>query len=151
MQSPVVLTSVGRCDDRARHYGIQLRCPFLDRDLIDLAAWIPLELRLRNGRLKWILRKAMNPYLPHEVTWRGDKLHLGSHFNRVLLRPVLDGVLRDFAGSGPAIAAYVDRKQFMVQAQRWLDGDIEAVWALSSWLALEHWLQHNHDRVAWGQ
>lgn len=151
MQIPTVIDGVARSELRCRFGAMQMRSPFLDRDLIDFAAWIPLELRMRNGRTKWILRKAMNPYLPHEVTWRGDKLHLGSHYARVLLRPVLNGVLRDFAGSGPAIAPYVDRKGFEAQAQRWLDGDIEAVWALSSWLALEHWLQHNHDRVAWGQ
>lgn len=151
MQIPTVIDGVARSELRCRFGGVQMRSPFLDRNLIDFAAWIPLELRMRNGRTKWILRKAMNPYLPHEVTWRGDKLHLGSHYARVLLRPVLDGVLRDFAGSGPAIAPYVDRRRFEAEAQRWIDGEISAVWALARWLELEHWLQHNHDRVAWGQ
>lgn len=150
MQIPTVIDGVARCEMRFRLGGVQMRSPFLDRDLIDFAAWIPLELRLRKGRYKWILRKAMAPYLPHGVTWRRDKLHLGSHYARVLLRPVLDKVLRDFAGTGPAIARYVDRPRFEAEARRWLDGDISAVWALHAWLALEHWLQHNQDRVAWG-
>lgn len=150
MQIPTVVDGVARSEWRFRFGGVQMRSPFLDRDLIDFAAWIPLELRLREGRFKWILRKAMDPHLPHDVTWRRDKLHLGSHHARALLQPLLKSVLRDFDGSGPAIAPYVDRKRFEAQARLWMQGQISAVWALAPWLELEHWLQHNRDRVAWG-
>lgn len=95
----------------------------------------------------------MNPYLPHDVAWRGDKLHLGSHFHRVLLRPVLDRTVRAFSdprSGGPAIAPYVDRARFLEEAERWRGGEISGVWALAYWLALEHWLQHNADEIAWG-
>ena len=150
MDRPVALDGVGRVEARTRHYGLEMRCPFMDRDLIEFAAWIPLELRLRNGRPKWILRKAMNPYLPHAVAWRGDKVHPGSHFSRVVLRPVLDQIVRDYRGSGPAIAPYADRDRFLEAADQWRAGAIEAVWKLAPLVALEHWLQHNRDLVHWG-
>ena len=150
MDAPVVLDGVGRYHARSRHFGIEMRCPFMDRDLMEFAAWIPLSMRLRNGRLKWILRKAMNPILPHGVTWRGDKFHPGSHFDRVMLQPVLEKMIRDFRGSGPALAPYIDRTMFLHEAERWQAGKIEAVWVLKGILLLEHWLQHNHDKVRWG-
>ena len=150
MDSPIVLDGVGRYHARSRHHGIEMRCPFMDRELMEFAAWIPLSMRLRNGRLKWILRKAMNPILPHGVTWRGDKFHLGSHFDRVMLQPVLEKMIRDFQGSGPAVASYIDRAKFLHEAQRWQAGKIEAVWVLKGVLLLEHWLQHNQNKVRWG-
>ncbi len=147
--NPYTLDGIGRFQQRSRHFGVEMRCPFLDRALIDFSAWIPLELRMRHGRLKWILRKAMSPLLPHSVAWRGDKFHPGSHFDRVMLQPVLEQAVRDFRGSGPAIAPYVDRDRFLQAAARWQAGAIEAVWELKMLLLLEHWLQHNRDKVAW--
>jgi asparagine synthase (glutamine-hydrolysing) len=150
MESPIVLDGVGRCHARSRHLGIELRCPFMDRELMEFAAWIPLSMRLRKGRLKWILRQAMNPILPHGVTWRGDKFHPGSYFDRIMLQPVLDKMIRDFHGGGPAVAPYIDRTKFLHEAERWQAGKIEAVWVLKGILLLEHWLQHNHGKVRWG-
>lgn len=140
-----------RFQQRMRHAGIEMRCPLLDRALIEFAAWLPLEFRLREGHLKWMMRRAVEPLLPAEVVWRGDKLHLGSHFDRLMLQPVLEGLVRDFRGSGPAIAPYVDRAAILQAASRWQAGDISAVWRLRTLLLLEHWLQHNADRVAWGR
>ena len=150
MHGPLTLSAVGRFHARSRQNGIEMRCPFLDRDLLEFVAWVPLNLRMRNGRLKWVLRKAMNPHLPHAVVWRGDKLHLGSHFDRVMLRPVLDKLVRDFQGSGPAVAPYIDRKRFLLEAERWRSGAIEAVWNLKVILLLEHWLRYNHTKVVFG-
>lgn len=151
LHGPFTLDAVGRFHARTRQQGIEMRCPFLDQELIDFAAWVPLNLRMRNGRLKWILRMAMKPHLPHAVVWRGDKLHLGSHFDRVVLRPILDQVVREFHGSGPAIGPYIDRDRFLREAERWRSGAIEAVWKLKMILLLEHWLRHNHAKVAFGE
>ena len=151
MDSLTVLDSVGRYQARSRGFGVEMRCPFLDRDLIEFSAWIPLQLRQRNGRHKWILRKAMNPYLPHAVTWRGDKYHLACHFSRSVFQPVLDRIVRDFKGSGPAIAPYVDRDLFLREVPSWQAGSLDAIWKLNSLLLLEHWLQHNRDKVLFGQ
>lgn len=54
----------------AARYGLQLRCPFLDQRL---AAWvlaIPWERRLPAGRMKRLLREAMDGLLPPEVAER---------------------------------------------------------------------------------
>jgi asparagine synthase (glutamine-hydrolysing) len=150
MDALIVTDSVGRAVTRSRAFGIEPRFPFLDRSLIEFSAWIPLQLRQHNGRHKWILRKAMNPYLPHSVTWRGDKYHLACKFSRGLFEPLLDRVIRDFRGSGPAIAPYVNREQFMREVPHWKSGSLSAIWKLNAILLLEHWLSHNSDKVRWG-
>lgn len=43
---------------------LELRVPFLDLDLVELAATLPADLRIRGGETKYLLRRAMGPLLP---------------------------------------------------------------------------------------
>lgn len=38
--------------------------------MVDIAARIPLGLKQRGSEGKWVLKKSMEPYLPHEVIYR---------------------------------------------------------------------------------
>ena len=87
MTAAYITAGVERYNRVASFHGIEPRHPFLDRRMIELHAWLPLGLRLREGRYKWILRKAMEGILPHEVTWRRGKEHIGYLFNQALLEP----------------------------------------------------------------
>ncbi len=51
---------------------IEPRLPFLDHELVELCTRIPPRLRART-REKHMLRKAVEPYLPAEITWRRKK------------------------------------------------------------------------------
>ncbi|HEY6333077.1 MAG TPA: asparagine synthase (glutamine-hydrolyzing) [Blastocatellia bacterium] len=53
---------------------IEVRYPFLDHRLIEFAAALPLSYLIRDGWLKWILRKAMENVLPQSVVWRRKKM-----------------------------------------------------------------------------
>jgi len=50
--------------------GVEVRVPFLDLDLVDFAARIPPKYKQRGREGKWVLKKAMQPYLPLEVIYR---------------------------------------------------------------------------------
>ncbi len=53
-------------------WGVEGRVPFLDKEFIDVAMRLnPEDKRPKDGRIeKWILRKAFEDMLPHEVAWR---------------------------------------------------------------------------------
>jgi asparagine synthase (glutamine-hydrolysing) len=51
----------------------EIRVPFLDYRLVELLMSIPVEMKLQQGWTKYIFRKAIEPYLPNEITWRKDK------------------------------------------------------------------------------
>jgi asparagine synthase (glutamine-hydrolysing) len=51
----------------------EVRLPFLDHRLVDLAVPAPIEFKLGPGWSKYALRKAIQPWLPHEVVWRRVK------------------------------------------------------------------------------
>ena len=60
-----------------RAFGIELRSPFLDRDLIALGARIPARLKLEGvERTKRLFRVAMEGVLPDVINHRKDKLGL---------------------------------------------------------------------------
>ena len=50
------------------------RCPFLDYRVAELAASLPITYLIRHGWHKWIVRKAMEDRLPHDVVWRRAKM-----------------------------------------------------------------------------
>ncbi len=77
--------------------GVEVRVPLLDPDLIALAARLDPGLKQRGALGKWILRKAMEPHLPHDVIYRG-KAGFGAplrHWLRGPLRELVDDVLSD--------------------------------------------------------
>lgn len=50
--------------------GVEVRVPLIDLELVDFVRRLPITLRQRGSTGKWILKKAMEPILPHEVIYR---------------------------------------------------------------------------------
>jgi asparagine synthase (glutamine-hydrolysing) len=65
-----------RADRMGMLFSLELRVPFFDLAMVDLAMKIPAELKIQNHKgaaiEKWILRKAFEntDYLPDEILWR---------------------------------------------------------------------------------
>jgi asparagine synthase (glutamine-hydrolysing) len=57
---------VKRVDNMTMAFGLEARVPFLDHDLVELAARIPAELKVRDGG-KYILKEAARKVLPRDV------------------------------------------------------------------------------------
>jgi asparagine synthase (glutamine-hydrolysing) len=57
---------VKRVDNMAMAWGLETRVPFLDHDVVELAARIPAELKVRDGG-KYILKEAARGLVPDEV------------------------------------------------------------------------------------
>ena len=79
--------------------GVEVRVPLLDPDLMRLAARLPLDVKQRGRTGKWVLRRAMESYLPRSVIHRG-KTGFGAPLRNWLrddLRPLVDDVLSDRA------------------------------------------------------
>jgi asparagine synthase (glutamine-hydrolysing) len=51
---------------------LELRYPYLDHRVVDLAVNLPTEWKIRNGWTKYILRQSF-PELPNPIRWRRDK------------------------------------------------------------------------------
>jgi asparagine synthase (glutamine-hydrolysing) len=56
--------------------GVELRTPFDDRRVVELALALPEELRRRDGMTRWVVRRALAGQLPPAVLERRDKANL---------------------------------------------------------------------------
>ena len=49
---------------------LELRTPYLDHRLVQFAAALPAALKVRHWQLKYILKKAVEKWLPHQIVYR---------------------------------------------------------------------------------
>ncbi len=49
---------------------IECRAPFMDHELVELTAKMPARLKVRGLTMKYILKKALEPWLPAEILYR---------------------------------------------------------------------------------
>jgi asparagine synthase (glutamine-hydrolysing) len=118
--------------------GVEVRVPFLDPDLIRLAASLPVHFKQHGAEGKWILKRAMETDLPHDVIYR-PKTGFGVPLRRWLrheLREVVEDLLsaRSIAGRGLFDAATVARLREMDAA-----GRIDAAYPLLALCTMELW------------
>lgn len=59
-----------RVDKMGMAVSLEARVPFLDHKFVSYALSIPSHLRSKNGISKYILKKAVEPYLPQEIIYR---------------------------------------------------------------------------------
>lgn len=61
-----------RLDRMTMAHGLEGRVPFLDRRFVEFSFTVPLELKLYGTEQieKWVLRKACEDLLPHDIVWR---------------------------------------------------------------------------------
>lgn len=79
-------------------FGIKIIQPFIDKDVVNFALQIPVNLKIKrdNGKLwgKWILRKAFEEVLPKEIIWQSKRpIEVGSGMNR--LRQIISDKVAD--------------------------------------------------------
>lgn len=49
---------------------LEVRSPFLDHRLMEFAAGLPPDIKYPGGELKGLLKRALEPHLPHEIMYR---------------------------------------------------------------------------------
>ncbi len=59
-----------RLDKMMMAHSVEGRAPFLDTQLVNLAMRIPSSMKIANGIGKAVLKKAVEPLLPHELVYR---------------------------------------------------------------------------------
>jgi asparagine synthase (glutamine-hydrolysing) len=59
-----------KADRTSMAVSLEAREPLLDYKLIEFAATLPADMRLRGGQGKWLMKKAMERYLPKDTLYR---------------------------------------------------------------------------------
>jgi len=67
LQSYLLDDVLPKVDIASMQYGLETRSPFLDHHIIELAAQMPADLKLRGEKNKHILKEAMRGTIPNEI------------------------------------------------------------------------------------
>jgi len=76
---------------------LEVRVPFLNREMIEFAARMPPDLKLRGFKRKYILKRSLESLLPRDVVWR-KKAGFGAPIRSWLrgpLRPLVEDLLSE--------------------------------------------------------
>lgn len=92
-------TELQRVDRTSMGQGVEVRVPFLDLSLVELAMRMPIDLKMRDGQEKWIVREAFADVLPDYIRQRpkNPMSHSsGLHERARLYRPLFARLARSF-------------------------------------------------------
>ncbi|HEX6627538.1 MAG TPA: asparagine synthase C-terminal domain-containing protein, partial [Gemmatimonadaceae bacterium] len=126
--------------------GVEVRVPLLDRDLVEFAAGLPSSMK-QSGRVgKPLFKKAMEPYLPHDVIYR-PKTGFGAPLRRWLrteLRDLVQDTLSPMAlrrrgfFDATAVAKLIDDDR---------RGKVDGSYTIFALLSFELWCRSFLDAV----
>jgi asparagine synthase (glutamine-hydrolysing) len=108
-----------KVDRASMAHSLEVREPLMDHELVEWLATLPSSLKIRGDEGKWLLKKAMEPSLPHETLYRpkmGFAVPLARWFRGPLRERVSAGVLGEtLAGTGmferPVLQRLLDEHQ----------------------------------------
>ena len=92
-------TELQRLDRASMGQGVELRVPFLDPSLVELAMRLPIDLKMRDGEEKWIIRHAFEDLLPGYIRRRPKDMlsySTGLHDRARLFKPLFPRLYRSF-------------------------------------------------------
>ena len=125
--------------------GVEVRVPFLDLDLINFAGQLPNKFKQFGGQGKWILKKAMESYLPKDVIYR-SKSGFGAP-----LRKWIFGELNELVGDLLSHESLKKRGFFKPLAVQKMildnkKGKIDSSYTIFSLLCIEIWCRNFIDK-----
>ena len=139
-----ILVKVDRC---TMMHSLEARAPFLDKDVAEFAARLPVEFKLRGLKRKYLLKKALADVLPPEILTRNKRGFLipVARWLRDKLKPLVEDLLgetylrRQGLFDPRGVRALVDEHD---------SGRVDRRKELWTLLVLQLWLEHNKPRIS---
>jgi asparagine synthase (glutamine-hydrolysing) len=135
-----------KMDRMSMAHGLETRSPFLDTALVEFGAGLPDRLRMRLGRGKLLLRRAMQGVLPPSILERG-KMGFGAPLGAWFRGGLGSFVEERLLDSASPLYEYLEREPVarLIREHMSEKADLSPrIWAL---LALESWLRQERG---WG-
>jgi asparagine synthase (glutamine-hydrolysing) len=123
-------------DQMSMATSIESRVPFLDHPFVEFSTRVPDHLKIRGGAGKYILKKAVEDLLPHEIIYRkkmGFPTPLRQWLREPDAAPLLSGL------NGGLLAEYLDRGALTTLLEQHQAGRIDATDRIWRLLNLQLW------------
>ncbi len=138
-----------KVDRASMAHSLEVREPLMDHPLVEWLATLPSSLKIRGGEQKFLLKKAMEPYLPNEIMYRpkmGFSIPVAQWFRGPLAGRVQSALL----GSRLADTGWFDRavlKRIVEQHQSGARDHSTPIWTILMFDAFLKNVMEGHDAV----
>jgi asparagine synthase (glutamine-hydrolysing) len=140
-----LLPALLQVEDRmSMAHGLEARVPLLDRELVEFVATIPAMIKFPGGRMKHLLKRFSEPYLPEKVMNRRDKMGFPVPLKEWFSGPLRDFVFDIFSNQSAKQRPYLNNDAILKNFEAGSQFS-RKTWGL---LSLEIWHQLFHDRAA---
>ena len=124
--------------------GVEVRVPFLDKELVEFSLQIPTHLKMKGITTKYILKKVMEKYLPHDVIYR-SKSGFGAPVRKWIIED-MDQIIQNYLSK-----TNIEKRNIFdfEQVQKLINdnkaGSIDASYIIWALLSIESWMQQFYD------
>jgi len=125
--------------------GVEVRVPFLDKELVEFSTKIPVNLKIKRNETKYILKKVAERYLPKEVIYR-PKTGFGAPVRKWIIND-MDSIINDYLSKERiekrGIFNYKKVNE-LIEINKL--GKIDASYTIWALLAIESWMLQFYDK-----
>ena len=85
-------------DKLSMAHGLEIRVPYLDREVVEYVQRLPADFKVRNGSRKWLHKKVCHDFLPKEIIKRkkrGFAVNVVDEWFQASVNSKMDGLLLD--------------------------------------------------------
>ncbi len=132
-------------DKMSMKEGVEVRVPFLDLDLVNMSYSIPSKYKQRGREGKWVLKKAMEKYLPKDIIYR-PKSGFGAPVRRWVKNELSEIVKEVVFSQSLSNRGFFDLSRVKNLYENNLKGSIDASYLLLSIVVLELWCRKYLDK-----
>ncbi|MGQ4659021.1 asparagine synthase (glutamine-hydrolyzing) [Lysobacter sp. F6437] len=129
-----------KVDRASMAVSLETRAPFLDRDVIAFAWSLPMSMKLRDGKGKWLLRRLLDRHVPSELIER-PKMGFGIPLDDWLRGPLRDWAENLLAEDRLKREGFFDSRPIRKAWQMHVRGEASFGYRLWSVLMFQAWLE----------
>jgi asparagine synthase (glutamine-hydrolysing) len=134
-------------DKLSMAHGLELRVPFVDKEIVEYVERLPANLKVRNGSRKWLHRQVCRTYLPGSILER-PKRGFANNVVDDWFRSALDGRMADtFLDRSSGIYRYLRADAVSKLFEQHVSGRRDNHKILFSLVVFEEWLRMQESPV----
>lgn len=130
-----------KVDRASMAVSLEVRAPFLDRDLMDFAWSLPMGMKVRGGQGKWLLRRLVDRHVP-AVLMNRPKMGFGIPLDQWLRGPLREWAESLLSDERLKQEGFFDPALIRMTWTRHLRGEGSYGYRLWSVLMFQAWLEH---------
>jgi asparagine synthase (glutamine-hydrolysing) len=128
-----------KVDRAAMAVSLETRAPFLDLAVVEFAWSLPMQMKIRNGQGKWLLRRLLDRYVPRELLER-PKMGFGIPLDAWLRGPLMEWAESLLAEDRLRNDGYLDPAPIRAAWRAHLTGQASYGYRLWSVLMFQAWM-----------